>query len=77
MMKEKMISVITVIFNISLMLFLLLGAAIVLVQLVSVFLLNGALASGINDMLKLWSIRASVVAAFCGFIVPYLSSGKK
>lgn len=76
-MREKMINIITMIFNISLMLFLFLGAAIVLVQLVSVFLLDGALASGINGMLKLWSIRASVVAAFCGFIVPYLSSGKK
>lgn len=76
-MREKMINIITMIFNISLMLFLFLGAAIVLVQLISVFLLDGALASGINGMLKLWSIRASVVAAFCGFIVPYLSSGKK
>lgn len=71
-MKEKISSWITVLFNVSLTLFLLLGGAIVVVQLVSVFLLNGELAVGINDVLKLWSIRASVVAAFCGFLVPYL-----
>lgn len=71
-MKEKISSWITVLFNVSLTLFLLLGGAIVVVQLVSVFLLNGKLAVGINDVLKLWSIRASVVAAFCGFLVPYL-----
>lgn len=71
-MREKIKDWITVLFNVSLMVFLLLGAAIVLVQLISVFLVNGAMAAGVNDMLKLWSIRTSVVAAFCGFIVPYL-----
>lgn len=71
-MKEKIASWITVLFNVSLAVFLLLGAAIVMVQLVSVFLLNGELAAAVNDALKLWSIRTSVVAAFCGFVVPYL-----
>ena len=73
-MKEKISSCITVLFNVSLAVFLLLGGAIVVVQLISVFLLNGELAVGINGALKLWSIRASVVAAFCGFLVPYLKS---
>ena len=73
-MKEKISSCITVLFNVSLAVFLLLGGAIVVVQLISVFLLIGELAVGINGALKLWSIRASVVAAFCGFIVPYLKS---
>lgn len=71
-MREKISSGITLLFNISLTVFLFLGAVIVLVQLAGVFTLNGAWAVGINSALKLWSIKASVVAAFCGFIVPYL-----
>lgn len=73
-MKERIASWIIILFNISLAVFLLLGGAIVMIQLVGVFTLNGGLAVGVNDVLKLWSIRASVVAAFCGFIVPYLKS---
>ncbi len=76
-MRERLKSTITVVFCISLALFLLMGAAIVIVQLISVFLVNGAMSTAVNDILKLWSIRISVVAAFCGFIVPYLSAGKK
>ena len=52
-MKEKISSCITVLFNVSLAVFLLLGGAIVVVQLISVFLLNGELAVGINGALKL------------------------
>ncbi len=76
-MRERLKSAITVVFCISLALFLLLGAAIVIVQLASVFLVNGTMATAVNDALKLWSIRVSVIAAFCGFVVPYLSPGKK
>lgn len=71
-MKDIVTKVITTIFGIALFAFMLLGIIIVATQLIAVVLGNGALAVGVTSALKLWSIRFSVVAAFCGFAVSYL-----
>lgn len=75
-MKDTLVKIFTLIFQITLPLFLLLGAAVVLVQLVAVIIGNGALAVGVNSVLKIWAIRTSCITAFCGFFLSYLKPKK-
>ena len=64
------------VFELTLPLFLLLGIAVVLVQLFAALTANGSLAVGIDAALKIWAIRISCVTAFCGFFLSYLKPAK-
>ena len=75
-MKENLRKIILPIFTVSLILFMVLGAIIVLVQLFSIITLNGALSESIYGGLKLWAIRFSAVAGFAGFAMSYLKKEK-
>lgn len=76
-MKKTLTSIFMPIFGISLGLFLILGAIIVIVQLFSIITLNGALSVKVYDGLKSWAIRFSVITAFVGFGMSYLKTKKK
>jgi hypothetical protein len=75
-MKENLRKIILPIFTVSLILFMVLGAIIVLVQLFSIITLNGALSISVYEGLKLWAIRFSAVAGFAGFAMSYLKKEK-
>lgn len=76
-MKKTLTSILMPIFNISLNLFLILGGIIVIVQLFSIITINGALSISVYQMLRLWAIRFSAIAAFAGFGMSYLMKGKE
>lgn len=64
------------IFNLSLNLFLFFGILIVLIQLFSVFTLNGDLAVKINELLKPTAIKLSIVTVFTSFILSFFQNKK-
>ena len=66
-----------VVFEITLPLFLLMGTALVLTQLVGALIGNGAIVLGINSALKTYSIWVASVCAFSGFIMSYCREKKK
>ena len=71
-MKKTLTSILMPVFNISLTLFLILGAIIVIVQLFSIITFNGPLSISVYKAFKLWAIRFSAVTAFAGFGMSYL-----
>lgn len=75
-MKKTLYQICMVIFNITLPLFLLMGAVLVFGQLLGAVLGNGTLVLGLNEALKMYSIWVSSICAFSGFIMGYLKDTK-
>ena len=75
-MKKTLTSILLPVFTITLSLFMILGAIIVIVQLFSLITLNGALSVSVYENLRLWAIRFSVIAGFAGFGMSYLRKKK-
>lgn len=76
-MKTTINNICMVIFEITLPLFLLMGTALVLTQLVGALMGNGALVLGINSALKTYSIWVASICAFSGYIMGYTNPKKK
>lgn len=76
-MKKTIYNICMVIFEITLPLFLLMGAVLVFTQLIGALTGNGAIVLGINSALKTYSIWVSSICAFSGFIMGYTKDKKK
>lgn len=75
-MKKTINSICMVVFEITLPLFLLMGAVLVFTQLFGAAMGNGALVKGINTALKTYSVWVASVCAFSGFIMGYTREKK-
>ncbi len=75
-MKQRLLQICMAVFTVTLPLFMLMGTAIVLLQLVGIVMGNGALVLGINSALKTYATWVSSVCAFSGFFVGYLKPKK-
>ena len=76
-MKKTIYNTCMVIFEITLPLFLLMGAVLVFTQLIGALIGNGAIVLGINSAIKTYSIWVASVCAFSGFIMGYTKDKKK
>ena len=76
-MKKTIYNTCMVIFEITLPLFLLMGAVLVFTQLIGALIGNGAIVRGINSAIKTYSIWVASVCAFSGFIMGYTKDKKK
>ena len=70
-MKVTIYSICRVVFEITLPLFLLMGAILVFGQLIGALMGNGAMVLGLNSALKTYSVWVASVCAFSGFIMSY------
>lgn len=70
-MKKAINSVCMVIFEVTLPLFLIMGAVLVFTQLFGALMGNGALVKGVNTALKTYSVWVASICAFSGFIMGY------
>lgn len=64
------------IFTVTVILFMLMGAAIVLVQLIGIVLGNGAVVLGVSKAIKNLSTEIAAVCGFAGFFAAYLKPKK-
>lgn len=71
-MKNILNNVCMVIFEITLPLFLFMGAVLVFGQLAGAIMGNGALVLGLNNALKTYSVWVASICAFSGFIMGYI-----
>ena len=71
-MKKTIYNICMVVFEITLPLFLLMGAVLVFGQLIGALMGNGAIVLGLNNAIKTYS-----VCAFSGFIMSYVREKKK
>lgn len=76
-MKKTIYNICMVIFEITLPLFLIMGAVLVFTQLFGALVGNGALVLGINSAIKTYSIWVASICAFSGFIMGYTKDKKK
>lgn len=76
-MKKAIYNICMVIFEITLPLFLIMGAVLVFTQLFGALVGNGALVLGINSAIKTYSIWVASICAFSGFIMGYTKDKKK
>lgn len=76
-MKEILNKICMTVFEITLPLFMLLGAVLVFTQIAGALMGNGALVLGANNALKTYAIWAASVCAAAGFIMGYCKKGGK
>lgn len=76
-MKKTIYNICMVVFEITLPLFLVMGAVLVFTQLIGALIGNGAIVLGINTAVKTYSIWVSSICAFSGFIMGYTRDKKK
>lgn len=76
-MKKTIYNICMVVFEITLPLFLVMGAVLVFTQLIGALIGNGAIVLGINTAIKTYSIWVSSICAFSGFIMGYTRDKKK
>lgn len=76
-MKKTIYNICMAVFEITLPLFLVLGAVLVFTQLIGALIGNGAIVLGINTAVKTYSIWVSSICAFSGFIMGYTRDKKK
>ena len=76
-MKKTIYSICMVVFEITLPLFLLMGAVLVFGQLIGALMGNGAIVLGLNNAIKTYSVWVASVCAFSGFIMSYVIEKKK
>ena len=72
-MKKTIYNICMVVFEITLPLFLLMGAVLVFGQLIG----DGAIVLGLNNAIKTYSVWVASVCAFSGFIMSYVREKKK
>ena len=70
-MKKTIYSICMFVFQITLPLFLLMGAVLVFGQLIFALMGNGAVVLALNTALKTYSVWVASVCAFSGFIMGY------
>lgn len=75
-MKEQLYRILSLIFTVTVILFMLMGAAIVLVQLIGIILGNGAMVLGVSKAIKNLSTEIAAVCGFAGFFAAYLKPKK-
>lgn len=75
-MKKTIYNICMVIFEITLPLFLLMGAILVFGQLIGGLIGNGAIVMGLDDALGTYSIWVASICAFAGFIMSYTKEKK-
>lgn len=76
-MKKMLYNICMIIFEVTLPLFLIMGAILVFGQLIGALIGNGAFVQGINDVLKTYSVWIASICAFSGFIMSYTREKKK
>lgn len=76
-MKQTIYNIALTVFEITLPLFLLMGAVLVFGQFIFAILGNGAAVLGLNSALKTYSIWVASVCAFSGFIMGYTRPSKQ
>lgn len=76
-MKKTLYHICVVVFEITLPLFVILGAILVFTQLVGAILGNGAIVLGIDNTLKFYATLVSCICAFSAFISSYLRDKDK
>ena len=76
-MKKTIYNICMVVFEITLPLFLLMGAVLVFGQLIGALMGNGAIVLGLNNAIKTYSVWVAIVCAFSGFIMSYVREKKK
>lgn len=76
-MKKTIYNICMAVFEITLPLFLVMGAVLVFTQLIGALIGNGAIVLGINTAVKTYSIWVSSICAFSGFIMGYTRDKKK
>lgn len=76
-MKKTIYNICMVVFEITLPLFLVMGAVLVFTQLIGALIGNGAVVLGINTAIKTYSIWVASICAFSGFIMGYTRDKKK
>lgn len=75
-MKEQLYRILSLIFTVTVILFMLMGASIVLVQLIGIILGNGAMVLGVSKAIKNLSTEIAAVCGFAGFFAAYLKPKK-
>ena len=76
-MKKTIYNICMVVFEITLPLFLLMGAVLVFGQLIGALMGNGAIVLGLNNAIKTYSVWVVSVCAFSVFIMSYVREKKK
>ncbi|MDR3728340.1 MAG: hypothetical protein Q3X94_00980 [Oscillospiraceae bacterium] len=76
-MKKTLYRICVVVFEITLPLFVVLGAVLVFTQLVGAILGNGAVVLGIDNALKFYATLISCICAFSAFFSSYLKDKDK
>lgn len=76
-MKKTIYNFCMVVFEVTLPLFLIMGAILVFGQLIGALMGKGAFVKGINDALKTYSVWVASICAFSGFIMSYTREKKK
>lgn len=76
-MKKTLYRICVVVFEITLPLFVILGAVLVFTQLVGAILGNGAVVLGIDNALKFYATLISCICAFSAFFSSYLKDKDK
>lgn len=76
-MRQMIYKICMIVFEITLPLFILMGAVLVFTQLVGALIGNGALVLGINHALETYSVWVASICAFSGFIMGYVKPAKK
>lgn len=71
-MREKLYNLCSIVFTISLFIFLLMGFIIVFTQILGIFIKNPDLVISINKLLKIHATHISAIAGFSGFFAYYL-----
>lgn len=76
-MREQLYRISSIVFTATVILFMLMGAAIVVIQLVGIILGSGAMVLGIDSVLKDLSTETAALCGFAGFFAAYLKTPKK
>lgn len=76
-MKKTLYRICVVVFEITLPLFVILGAVLVFTQLVGAIMGNGAVVLGIDNALKFYATLISCICAFSAFFSSYLKDKDK
>ena len=75
-MKKTLYRILMPVFEITLPVFLLMGAVLVFTQLFGAAAGNGAIVMGVNSALKLYATWISCICAFSAFFLSYLRDQK-
>lgn len=75
--RQMIYKICMIVFEITLPLFMIMGAVLVFTQLVGALTGNGAVVLGINNALEVYSIWTASICAFSGFIMGYVKPARR